>query len=88
VAQERRDKRAEHDLRSIFIPAWADRPISEITKLDVLAIINAKKRTAPQRARALLALVKRFFGWRSTSTPTGLIGHRATGSNHRRSLAR
>ena len=63
LAQERRGKMAEHDLRSVFIPAWADRPVSEITTLDVLAIINSKKRTAPHRAGALLALVKRLFGW-------------------------
>ena len=32
-------------------------------QLDVLEIINAKKRTAPQMARALLVLIKRFFNW-------------------------
>ena len=63
LAQERRGKRAEHDLRSVFIPVWADRPVSEITTLDVLAIINSKKRTAPHRSGALLALVKRLFCW-------------------------
>ena len=29
----------------------------------MLEIINTKKRTAPQMARALLVLIKRFFGW-------------------------
>jgi hypothetical protein len=47
----------------VFTAAWADRPVSEITKLDVLEIINTKKRSAPQMARALLVLIKRFFGW-------------------------
>ena len=56
-------KMAERDLRSVFIAAWGERPVSEITKLDVLEIINAKKRTAPQMARALLVLIKRFFNW-------------------------
>ncbi|MGB6316590.1 MAG: hypothetical protein WBG13_29160, partial [Pseudolabrys sp.] len=54
---------AERDLRSVFIAAWGERPVSEITKTDVLEIIITKKRTAPQMARALLVLVKRFFGW-------------------------
>ena len=54
---------AERDLRAVFIAAWGERPVSEITKLDVLEIINTKKRTAPQMARALLVLIKRFFGW-------------------------
>ena len=39
-------------------------PIIEITKFDVLEIINAKKRSgAPQQARALLVLIRRFFDW-------------------------
>ena len=63
LAQERSGKMVERDFRSIFIAAWGDRPISEITTLDVLEIINAKKRTAPQMARALLILIKRFFNW-------------------------
>ena len=44
LAQERRGKSAERDLRSIFVAAWGDRPIGKITKLDVLESINAKKR--------------------------------------------
>jgi len=42
LAQKRRGKRAEHDLRSSFIAAWADRPIRNVSKLDVLEFINAK----------------------------------------------
>ena len=63
LEKERSGKVAERDLRSVFIAAWGERPVSEITKLDVLEIINTKKRTAPQMARALLVLIKRFFGW-------------------------
>ena len=70
---------AERDLRAVFIAAWGDRPISEITKLDVLEIINAKKRTAPQMARALLVLIKRFFSWCIDQHVYGLTTHRATG---------
>ena len=63
LAKERSGKVAERDLRAVFIAAWGERPVSEITKLDVLEIINTKKRTAPQMARALLILIKRFFNW-------------------------
>ena len=63
VARERRGKPVERDLRGYFIEAWGDRPISEITDLDVLAIINAKKRTAKQMARHLFTVIKRFFNW-------------------------
>jgi hypothetical protein len=30
----------------VFIAAWGERPVSEISKLDVLEIINTKKRTS------------------------------------------
>ena len=39
------------------------KPVDEITDLDVLSIINTKKRTAPTQARNLLATVKRLFSW-------------------------
>jgi integrase len=60
---ERDGKDSERVLRSTFVAAWGDRPIGEITALDVLTIINAKKRRAPQQARALLVLIRRFFNW-------------------------
>ncbi len=58
LAKERKARLAERDLRNIFMPAWAERPISEITSLDVLEIINTKKRTAPKMAGALLVLAQ------------------------------
>ena len=78
---------AERDLRSVFIAAWGERPVSEITKTDVLEIIITKRNTAPQMARALLVLIKRFFGWvvdqeiygLSTSPCEGLSGKKLIG---------
>ena len=63
LAQERRGKVVERNLRTIFVAAWHDRPISEITALDVLEVITNKKRTAPQMARALLVVIRRVFNW-------------------------
>ena len=79
LAQERRGKSAERDLRSIFVAAWGDRPIGKITKRDVLESINAKKRSAPHMARALFIIVARFFNWRSTNRPTASPRRPATG---------
>jgi integrase len=87
LEKERSGKVAERDLRSVFIAAWGERPVSEITKTDVLEIIITKKRTAPQMARALLVLIKRFFGWcvdqeiygLSTSPCEGLSGKKLIG---------
>jgi integrase len=63
LAKERSGKVAERDLRNTFIAAWAERPVSEISNMDVLEIVNAKKRTAPKMAGALLVLIRRFFTW-------------------------
>ena len=64
LAQERSGKIAERDFRANFVASGRERPIIEITKFDVLEIINAKKRSgAPQQARALLVLIRRFFNW-------------------------
>lgn len=63
LAKERNGKVAERDLRNFFMAAWGERPVSEISTLDVLEIINTKKRTVPKMAGALLVLIKRFFNW-------------------------
>ena len=63
LRQERRGKTAERDFRTAFVTAWRDRPLGDITTLDVLQVINRKKRKAPGMARSLLALIRRFFNW-------------------------
>jgi integrase len=47
----------------IDLAAWKERPISEITRADVRAVINAKHATSPVAANRLLALVRRVFRW-------------------------
>jgi integrase len=42
---------------------WRDRPITEITDLDVLRVINVKKASAPAHARNLLGAIRRMFEW-------------------------
>ena len=54
LAKERKGKVAERNLRNTFVAAWAERPVSEITALDVLEIINTKKRTAPEDGRGVV----------------------------------
>src|SRR5262245_52342362 len=64
LPDERRGKDAEQDLRRVFIPAWGGRPITDITPLDVRAIIVATKaRGHRYQAFNLLALVRRLFEW-------------------------
>lgn len=42
---------------------WKDRPISELTKTDVVELIVSKREQAEVASNRLLALVKRIFGW-------------------------
>jgi len=47
----------------VDLAAWKDRPIAEITRADVRAVINAKHAVSPVSANRLLALVRRVFRW-------------------------
>jgi hypothetical protein len=60
---ERKGKVVERDMRREFIPKLGALPITEITDLDILGIVNAKKRTAPVQARNELGHIKRLFTW-------------------------
>lgn len=42
---------------------WQNRPIAEITKADIKALLAAKRKKAPVAANRLLSLIKRVFGW-------------------------
>jgi hypothetical protein len=63
LTTERNGKPVELDVRNNFVAVWGPRPIADITDLDVLTIIRAKKRTAPAQARNLLCHVRRLFSW-------------------------
>ena len=63
LSKERRGKEVERDVRSVFVKPWGSTPIVEITDLDVVKVINAKKKDAPVQARNLLAHAKRLFSW-------------------------
>lgn len=60
---ERKGGDVEREIRRELLPEWKTRPIDEITDLDVLKVIKAKKRKGNVAARNLLALIKRFFRW-------------------------
>jgi integrase len=59
---ERRGTAVAREIRK-ELKTWWPRPISEIGKSDVLAIIKAKKKTAPASARNILGHIKRLFQW-------------------------
>jgi integrase len=47
----------------VDLGAWHDRPIAEITRADVRAVVNAKHATSPVSANRLLALIRRILRW-------------------------
>src|SRR5262249_19239039 len=64
LPSERKGREGERDIRREFIPTWGERPISEITPLDVRAVVKAAKdRGAPYQAHNLLGTARRLFSW-------------------------
>ena len=92
LPSERAGQQTERYIRINFLPVWGGKPITEITDLDVLAFIRAKKTKAPVHARNLLGVLKRLFGWAidqrsygltvnpcANLRPTKIIGERVHG---------
>ena len=64
LPSERKGREVERDIRREFIPVWGGRPITEITALDVRAVIKAAKdRGASYQAHNLLTTARRLFNW-------------------------
>jgi integrase len=72
---ERKGEEVERDIRREFIPAWGSRPITELTDLDVLSVIKAKKAKAPAQARNLLGIAKRLLAWAKDQRVYGLVAN-------------
>jgi hypothetical protein len=49
LSSERKGAEVERDIRREFLPAWAGRPIADITALDVRTIVKAAKAAPPTR---------------------------------------
>jgi integrase len=69
---ERKGREVERDLRREFIPLWGKLPITEITDIQIISAIKAKKQTAPVQARNLLGIAKRLFSWAVDQRTYGL----------------
>jgi hypothetical protein len=70
--KERKGAEIERDIRREFIPAFGGKPMAEVTDLDILAVINAKKAKAPAQARNLLGTAKRLWNWAIDQRTYGL----------------
>jgi integrase len=64
VSKKRKGWEVERDLRREFIDRWGDRPITDITQHDVVAVIDeAVDRGSPYQAHNLLGYVRSLFNW-------------------------
>lgn len=73
LPSERKGKEVARDIRREFVGAWGDRPITEIDRAAVVAVIKAAKdRGSPHQARNLLGYATRFFNWAIVQGAYGL----------------
>jgi integrase len=64
VSKTRKAAVVERELRREFIDRWGDRPITDITQHDVVAVIDeVVDRGAPYQAHNLLGHVRTLFNW-------------------------
>jgi integrase len=62
LPSERRGMAVAREIRK-ELKAWWPRPISEITRSDIIQIIKVKAKTAPASARNILGHIRRVFSW-------------------------
>jgi integrase len=73
LPKQRRGHIVAKELRQEFSDRWAGRPITSITRRDVLDVINeAVDRGAPYQARNLLGHVRAMFNWAIEAGDYGL----------------
>jgi integrase len=73
VSKTRKAVEVERDIRREFVARWAARPITDITRHDVMAVIDAAvDRGAPYQAHNLLGYIKRLFNWAISRGTYGL----------------
>ncbi len=64
VIKKRKGKEVERDIRREFITRWGARPLTEVKRGDIIALVReVKGRGAPYQARNLLGYLKTFFAW-------------------------
>ncbi len=62
--KQRKGAELKRNIEREFMPLWADRPITEITSHDVVAVLDAAvERGAPYMAHNLLTDIRRLFNW-------------------------
>jgi integrase len=63
LPSERKGKDVENDIRRDLLPAWGDRPMADITALDVRALVLTVKDRGFYQAHNVLVIIRRLFNW-------------------------
>ena len=65
VARERQARAVERIVRNVLIPAWGDRPVTDITRRDVVKLVEQidDERQAPTYAQAVFGTARTLFDW-------------------------
>jgi integrase len=63
VKHQRTVRETERILQRELVPAWRGRRIQDITKRDIIALIDTIDQRAPAMARRTFAIIRAFFGW-------------------------
>lgn len=64
IQRQRRGSESERCIRRELLPQWGSRPISSITKRDMIAAVDAvKSRGSPSAAHHLLSYARRLFNY-------------------------
>jgi integrase len=64
VKGQRKARDVEREIRTEILPHWHDRPIREITKADVVELVEAiADRPAPYHAHNVFGHIRTFFNW-------------------------
>jgi len=64
VAGQRRAREAERIVRNVLIPAWSEKSVADITRRDVVRLVEAiNDRPAPIYAALIFSHVRALFNW-------------------------
>jgi integrase len=73
VKGQRKAAQVEREIRREIIPHWKDKPLAEITRSDVVELIDAiADRPAPYQAHNILGHIRTFFNWAIDRSKYGL----------------
>jgi integrase len=73
LPSERKGEEVARDIRREFIPEWGEKPVTDVTPLDVRTVIRTVvARKAFYQAHNLLTTVKRLFNWAIDQQAYGL----------------